>query len=274
MKKCPQCAAVYNDDMSFCLNDGATLTMTAESNLPQTMFNPETRTTMQNQAPPPTVFGGISPPPTEPPVFNQPPQFGQQQQFNQPPQFTQPQWGAQASTPPPKNSYGGIVVLGILLLLGLVGIGGGLMIFMFSSSSSSPVVYQTATPTLTPAKTPAYDQDTGQGDAKNGFKQISLEDVTSQKFYPSANKTSAATYADGSQRVVSYLSVYDTPSDAEAAFNKLLEKIKKERKTVTTRKGNYVYFNSGNSYSTAFWLTNKLYEFNADDQNTLYRFAK
>lgn len=268
MKKCPQCAVVYNDDMSFCLNDGAALTTAAEPDLPPTMFNPPAAPTAQYQTPPPTVFGSM------PPHTNAPPQYDRQSQFNQPPppQFNQPQWGAQASAPP-KNSYGGIIVLGILLLLGLAGIGGGLMILLSSSSSQSSV-YPTATPTATADKTPAYDQNTGQGDAKNGFKKISTEDVTSQKFYPSANKTSAATYEAGTERVVSYLSVYDTPADAEAAFNKLLEKIKNEGKKVTTRKNNYVYFNNGKSYSTAFWLTNKLYEFNADDQETLYRFAK
>jgi hypothetical protein len=279
MKKCPQCAAVYNDDMSFCLNDGATLTSAAaESNMPATVFSIQPPPTLQNQTPPPTVFGGAAPNTNEQPhfnqqpSFNQPPQYNQQPQFNQPPpqQFNQPQWGSQASTPP-KKSYGGLIILGVLLVLGLVGIGGGAMIFMFSSSSQPSTVY-TATPT--PNKTPEYDQSLTQGDAKNGFKKVSDEDVTSQKFYPSANKTGVATYSDGSQTVVSYMSVYEKPADAEAAFNKLLDKIRTERKTVTTRKDNYVYFNNGSSYSTAFWLNNKLYEFNADDQNTLYRFAK
>jgi hypothetical protein len=242
--------------MSFCLNDGATLVSQASPEMPATvMFNPQqSAQTAQNETPAPTMLS------------NTPPQFGQPQQ----PSFNQPNWSAPAAQSP-KRSYVGIIIVGIILVLGFLGIGGALLLYYFAQSESNDYSYNTSN---TSTNTTTYSQDTGQGELKNGFKQISIEDVTARKFFPTANKTSAATYESGSERVVSFLSVYNSPADAEAAFQKHLDQILSEGKTVTTRKENYVYYKKGNSHSTAFWLSNKLYEYSTNNEQTLYRFAK
>ncbi len=150
------------------------------------------------------------------------------------------------------------------------------MIYKYSRSESDVYSYNTSsTNSSNSSKNSTSDsQNTGQGDLKNGFKRISEEDVTSRKFFPSANKTSAATYENGSERVVSFLSVYNSSAEAEAAFLKYLDQVKSEGKTISKRQDNYAYYNKGNSYSTAFWLTNKLYEYSCNNEQTLYRFAK
>jgi hypothetical protein len=263
MKQCPKCSTTYDENMSFCLNDGATLVSQTTPDMPATvMFNPQQSSqTAQNETPAPTMLAGAPPQ-----SYGQQPQFGQQQQ----PSFNQPNWSTPAA-PAPKKSYLGIIVVAALLIFGFLGIAGALLLYYFAQFEPNDYSGNTSN---TGTNTTTYSQDTSQGELKNGFKQISIEDVTARKFFPTANKTSAATYESGSERVVSFLSVYNSPADAEAAFQKHLDQLLSEGKTITTRKENYVYYKKGNSHSTAFYLSNKLYEYSTNNEQTLYRFAK
>jgi hypothetical protein len=284
MKKCSQCSATYNDDMSFCLNDGASLdSMSEADDMPATvMYNPPHQTS-QNEAPAPTMMASVPPP------------VQQQQQSYQPqPQFGQPQFGNQPPFNPqaaaPKKSYLGYIIAGVVVVLGFFGIVGALGLYMYSQSDDEVVTTsattnklaipkkETATPakeTATPKKsTSTYSQSTNQGEGKNGFKTVSTEDVTANNFFPGANATSAATFEKGSQRIISFMSVYDTPDDAKDAFETHLAQIKSEGRKVTAKQDNYVYYNKTGTYSTAFWVDNQLYEYNANNQDTLYKFAE
>ncbi len=111
MRQCPQCSATYNDDMSFCLNDGTSLVSPTGSEIPATvMFIPQQSSqTGQIEPPAPTMFS------------NTPQQSYQQPQFGQPPPFNQQTWGTSAP-PSHKKSIVGIIVVVVLLFFGLVGI--------------------------------------------------------------------------------------------------------------------------------------------------------
>ncbi|MBX7173604.1 MAG: hypothetical protein K1X72_21730 [Pyrinomonadaceae bacterium] len=265
MKQCPKCSATYNNENAFCLNDGAALISQSEEFIPPTVvqFSPG-----QPNNPSPPVFSNV------PQQSYQQPQFNQQQQSYQQPQFNQPQNFAQPMPPPGrKMTAGRLIVLGIVLLLGFSSIIGGLITF-FAVSSRSSLSNTSSNPNSTRSSNPtSYSQDTGQGE-KVGFKIVSVEDATSQHFFPNANKTSAVTYDDGSNRIVSFLSVYNSPADAASAFQKHLENVQKDGFTITSKDTTYAYYNKGTAYVVCLYVENKLYEYNARNQQTLYKFAK
>lgn len=118
-----------------------------------------------------------------------------------------------------------------------------------------------------------YSQDTGQGE-KVGFKIVSSEDATSRHFFPNANKTSAVTYESGSGRLVSFLSVYDSPADAASAFEQILKDRKSEGWVITSQGDTFAYYNQGDRYAVGLYVENKLYEYNARNQQVLKDFAK
>lgn len=274
MMRCPKCSATFGDDMSFCLNDGTSLVVDAPADLPETMFYQQ----------PPEVTRTDPPAKVTAPFVPVHPTY-QQSQFGQQPSFGVPQQRG--------GRFGvGTIVAGIaaffagliILVIGVVAI------FVYSrgkttdySYNSQPTNFGSSNSNLrnsTPSSNSqanssgTYGQDTGQGETKNGFKQVAFEDATSLNFFPGANKTSAATYDDGTYRVVSFLSVYDTPALAKAAYESHLKGIKSVGKTITSTGDNYSYYSKPGSYSVAMYIQNKLYEFNATKQDVLYRFAK
>lgn len=138
-----------------------------------------------------------------------------------------------------------------------------------TSNNRSTTTTNSATP-----NTSTYDQDTSQTEIKNGFNRISIEDVTARGFFPGANKTSAATFEEGSHRVVSFASAYDSPSAAQTAFTKRIADAKTDGSTVTEKATYYAYYHKGSSYSVTLYIDNKLYEYSTNNQQVLYRFAK
>lgn len=246
MKQCPKCLTIYNDENAFCLNDGATLISQSEEYIPPTVVQ-----FSQGQ------------PNNPPPAFsNVPQQSYQQPQFNQPQNFGQ-------SMPPSgrRMNAGRLIVLGIVLLLGFSSIIGGLITLVtVSSRSSNPNSTRLSNST-------SYSQDTRQGE-KVGFKIVSVEDATSRHFFPNANKTSAATYDNGSSRLVSFLSVYDSPADAASAFQKVLQNKQRDGYVITSQGATHAYFNKGYRYEVALYFENKLYEYDARNQQVLADFAK
>ncbi|CAN5460765.1 hypothetical protein BH10ACI1_BH10ACI1_20550 [soil metagenome] len=276
MKQCPECSATYNDDMAFCLNDGTSLAAPAEADIPATvMFNSQQLPpATQNEEPSPTVFSSTPQQSYQQPQqsYQQPQEFGQQQpQFGQPPPFNQQSWQTPAPQNNSKSIIGIIAAVGIIFIL-LVGVVGGLIIYKKSNSVN---YYPNNSNSSSNTNSTSYDQDVRQIEKmENGFRRISFEDVTSKGFFPSANKTTAATYEDGAERVVSFVSAYDSPTEAEAAFEKSLDQAKRDGKTVTARKENYVYYNKNGSYSTLFWVKNKLYQSTCKNEQVLFRFVK
>lgn len=127
MKKCPQCAQVYGDDLNFCLNDGATLVNEA----------------FQTQSETPTVLaGGFSvPTQTQPPVQ---------------PTFQIPQ--QTVAEPEPRRTGVWIVAAVAILVLLVAGVGIAGFVVYRMNGAGEPVVAKSPTPspsaTATPAKTP------------------------------------------------------------------------------------------------------------------------
>ncbi len=276
MKKCPKCAATFGDDMAFCLNDGTGLVDDAPP-LPETVvFNPQQSQLTQ-----------INPPatPTSPSAQTQQtyqqPQYGHQITYDQP-SFTMPQQPSGS-----KFGVGKVIAAAVVAFLGLIVLIGG-VIGVFIYSRSGITKNTNASPTLSSSPSPGKsvnngtpetnsktdDQDVSQVQTKNGFKQVQFEDVTSRGFFPGANKTSAATFDDGSNRVVSFASAYDTSSKAESAYDQLLEDEKKNGNTITSKGSTYAYYSKTGSYSVALYSGNKVYVYSAKRQDVLYKFAK
>ncbi len=148
MKICPRCQKTYTDDnLNFCLEDGATLQQ------------------MAGGAPPPTVQ--MNPPPTNP---NQP-QMGQPQQWNTP----QQQYGGQ----PKKKSRAWIWVLLILgLVIVLCGGGFGLLAYIGYKADQENSNKSVSTNTSTNTKS----NTTGNKSTSNSTSTSSRTDITPLPF--------------------------------------------------------------------------------------------
>ena len=129
MKTCPLCQAEYEDDLNFCLNDGATLKDSKDFNPEQTLaYSSEPTWEYKN---PQTAEAQKQTNPQNQPIFNQPASFKNGKQ--------------------PNLFLVGGIILGIVLFVS-AGIVGGVM--YLRSRIPPDVTYPT--PTRTPSSTTPY----------------------------------------------------------------------------------------------------------------------
>ncbi|HEY0426535.1 MAG TPA: hypothetical protein VGC76_01890 [Pyrinomonadaceae bacterium] len=167
MKICPKCQQTYTDEnLNFCLNDGAVLTQTGGSanTLPETVFVNQPRPTNPYQQ-----YG------------SQAPQFGDQPQnaWNNP---QQQQYSMQA--PQQKSSKAGLWAVGILGVLVLLCGGGGLIGFL-ALKASDENSYKSDYPTPTPLSSPAVSSNITKYDMtlwKTGVGDYATTSYSSDKF--------------------------------------------------------------------------------------------
>lgn len=138
MKRCPTCQRVYQEEMSFCLEDGAALVSNAASAPDQgaTLQIPAPRLT--NQSPTEAFSAGAAPPP-------------------QPaPQFAQQRYASERIPAPERKSKALPWILGAVIL-GLAGVVIGLLMMRGRNDSQTANVaaHQTANTTPTPVESPA-----------------------------------------------------------------------------------------------------------------------
>jgi hypothetical protein len=127
MKKCPQCAQVYGDDLNFCLNDGATLV--------GDVFTTQSET--------PTVVAGGFSVPTSTSTANTPP----------PTQIYQVPLPVSEVTPTRSKAWIFLAVLAVIILFGGIGLAGFLYVSLNGGLTAQTATNTTPVPTATPAPT-------------------------------------------------------------------------------------------------------------------------
>ena len=187
MKRCPACQRDYQEEMSFCLEDGAKLVSLSASAPDQnaTLLIPPARLT--NQAPT-EAFAASEAPPTHP----------------SPPLAQQRHPSVSEQTPPPRNSKALPWVLGAVIL-GLAGIIVGMMLMRGqddsqtakdSGQSENTTPAPEASPTMSEGENPVVEPSRGDAPRETPTGELTERPSPTPRPSPSPRSTPERVVAD------------------------------------------------------------------------------
>jgi TonB family protein len=188
MKRCPTCQRVYQDEVNFCLEDGAALLGVPESSSDpgETVIIPASRLT--NQAPTEVLPVGVSQP-TQPA-----------------PQFAHQGYASERVAEPARKTRALPWILGTVLILGLAGIVIGLMMMRNRGQDDSQVAQDTVqsgntnaetSPTGNPMETPvSAPVPAGEAQGKTPTDRTSEQPSPTPKPTQTQRSTPATSAAD------------------------------------------------------------------------------